>query len=115
MTPLSRLTVRNLLNTVAGFPEAVRNDPWARSYTLALGVIKHFLGEDWIEQHLKPESGAKGFLQPDMDAPEREVDFFRTVDLGELLFNLQNVEGFDGCAARLKGGDIQGARRIGYR
>jgi hypothetical protein len=42
-------------------------------------------------------------------APEKEVQYFRTIDLGELLFNLQHIEGFDGCVARLKGGDVEPA------
>jgi hypothetical protein len=107
MATPARITARNLLNTVVGFSDEIRNDPWGRSYWLAISVIKHFLGEEWIATHLEPKSGASGFLQPDIDAPEREIQFFRAVDLDELLFNLQHIEGFDGCVARLKSGDIQ--------
>jgi hypothetical protein len=105
-----RLTVRNLLNTWRGFPDQIRNDPWARSYTLGLSVVKYFLGEEWIFEHLQPQQSASGFLQPDLANPtNQEIQFFRTIDLGELLFNLQYIEGFDGCIKRLKGGDIQGS------
>jgi hypothetical protein len=37
----------------------------------------------------------------------KEIQYFRTIDLGELLFNLQNIEGFDSCVARLKGSDVE--------
>ncbi|MGH7234255.1 MAG: hypothetical protein ACREF7_02310, partial [Candidatus Saccharimonadales bacterium] len=56
---------------------------------------------------MEPQAGAKGFVKPDIDAPEKEVQFFKAVDLGELLFNLQHIEGFDSCVARLRGGDIE--------
>lgn len=95
MASLLRLTVRNLLNTVLSFPPEIRNDPRVRSYTPALGVV-NFLGENWLEEHIQPLSGATGFLQVDLDAEtaKREVQYFRTIDLGELLFNLQQIEGF---------------------
>jgi len=51
--------------------------------------------------------GATGFLQPDLAAENREIQYFRTIHLGELLFNLQNIEGFDSCVARLKSGDVE--------
>jgi hypothetical protein len=107
---LPRLTIRNLLNTVAGFPDEIKNDHWARSYALGLSVVKYFLGQPWIEEHLQPVSGATGFLQPDLDVDSnREIQYFRTIDLGELLFNLQHIEGFDSCIARLSGGAIESA------
>lgn len=109
MDTLPRITIRNLLNTVVSFPEEVRNDPWSRSYNLGLSVVKYFLGEDWLEKHIRPATGAKGFLQVDLAAPEKEVQYFRTIDLGELLFNLQHIEGFDECVARLRGGDVESA------
>lgn len=106
---MQRITVTNLLNTITGFPPEIRDDPWGRSYTLALAVVKHFLGTDWIETHLQPINGAQGFLQPSPDAPSPNlhVQFFRTVDLGELLFNLQTIEGFDGCVDRLRTESIE--------
>jgi len=107
MDALPRITVRNLLNTVLRFPLDVRGDPWSRSYHLGLSVVKYFLGEEWINRHLQPMDGAIGFLQPDLTADDREIQYFRTIDLGELLFNLQNIEGFDSCVARLKSGDIE--------
>jgi len=104
---LPRITIRNLLNTVLNFPPEVRTDPWARSYTLSLSVVKYFLGQEWIDEHLQPIHGRGGFLQVDLDSTDREIQYFRAVDLGELLFNLQNIEGFDACVARLKAGDVE--------
>src|SRR6266446_2875642 len=33
---------------------------------------------------------------------------YRIMDLAELLYNLQNVRGFDECIARMRDGDIEG-------
>src|SRR5262245_28355877 len=107
MVALPRITVRNLLNTLVSVPPEIANDKWGRSYWLALSVIKYYLGEEWTIRHLEPKSGAKGFLKPNLDVPEKEVQLFKAIDLGELLFNLQNIEGFDGCVSRLRGGDIE--------
>ena len=105
----ARLTVRNLLNSYIAFvsnPEA-RDDPWARPYTLSLAVIRYFLGENWLTEHTEPGVGVRGFLRPDIEADNHQVQFFKSIDLAELLFNLQHIEGFDGCLARLRGGDIE--------
>jgi hypothetical protein len=76
MEALARITIRNLLYTVLSFPLEVRADPWGRSYSLGLSVVKYFLGEEWIEQHLQPMDGATGFLQPDLTADDRESNIF---------------------------------------
>jgi hypothetical protein len=102
-----RITVRDLLDLTQKFTPEVQRDPWLRSYNLGLMVAKLFLGLDWIEEHLIPAHGAKGFLKVDLSASDREVQYFRTIDLGEMLFNLQHIGGFDGYVARLRSGDVE--------
>jgi hypothetical protein len=61
------------------------------------------------DEHVRPE-GSPGFLrQYDDDAKKvlSEEQSFRIVDLAELLYNLQNVEGFDDCIERMRKGLLE--------
>lgn len=101
MAALPRITVENLLDTYLSFPDDIR----ARSapFHIGLAIIKYFLGDDWIERHLNPLKSAEGFMRLRLQESERSfIQTFKTVDLGELLFNLQRVEGFDSCITRMK-------------
>lgn len=103
------ITIVNLLNSISAFPEKIRHDPYQRSFTLALGVLKHFLGSDWPLKYCNPVESRRGFMQVEFDAPDKDVQLFRTIDLGELLFNLQHVSGFEHCLERLRNGDVESA------
>jgi hypothetical protein len=37
-----------------------------------------------------------------------DLSCFRIIDLAEVLYNLQNVSGFDACIAKMRNGDIEG-------
>src|ERR1700689_1479116 len=63
MDAVTRITVRNLLNSVAALPPEMRSERTVRGYWVALSVAKYFLGADWVEKHLRPEAKPKGFLQ----------------------------------------------------
>src|SRR5262249_52943578 len=109
MVTLQKITAEHLLDTYLGFPERIRQDLGASSFTIALSIVKHFLGEDWLETHLNPLLSKPGFLRLRLGDPtELEnakriyIQAFKTVDLGELLFNLQNIEGFCQCITRMK-------------
>jgi hypothetical protein len=79
-----------------------------KSFALACGILRQFLNEQWIDRHFDPK-GKKGFLTLDETTPERrEQSGFRLIDLSEVLFNLQDVPGFDECITRLRNGDIEG-------
>jgi hypothetical protein len=110
METVPRITIRNLLNTYINITlnQQLKNDEWAKSYYLSMAVLKHFLGEEWVKNYTEPGEGNRGFLQPDpTDFDRMQIKFFRSIDLAELLFNLQNIEGFDSCLGRLRGGDIE--------
>ena len=49
----------------------------------------------------------RGFLRPNLEADNLQQQFFRAIDLAELLFNLQYIDGFYGCLGRLRGGDLE--------
>ncbi len=108
MNQPQRLTEKHLLATVANFPEAVRKDDSNRSYFLSVAIIKYFLGEDWLELHCAPNALTGIFRQDFSEEVAGEERAFKLVDLAELLFNLQHVDGFDGCIDRMKAGAVEG-------
>jgi hypothetical protein len=89
--------------------QAVENDQkngrtWM--FDIALSVLLHFLGSNWVEQHLFKD----GPLKP----PPRGVDPLRQFVIGregyalaEMLFNLQHETGFEGIRERLIAGNIE--------
>jgi hypothetical protein len=73
-----------------------------------LAVIKHFLGEEWIEEHVSPQRGADGFLRViPGQAAATQISTFKIVDFAELLYNLQDVSGLDACIDRIRRGTIE--------
>jgi hypothetical protein len=78
------------------------------SVYLGLGVIMHMLGEDWIHHYVSQEAKFPNMLTLTNSGGEIEAGRqLRLGDLAEVLFNLQNVPGFDECVERLKAGDIE--------
>jgi hypothetical protein len=107
MAPLSRLTDQHLLKTLAGWPRELVEDHSQRAFWLSVAIAKYFFGQKWIDDHVRPER-LPGFLrQDDEDKIRSEEQSYRMVDLAELLFNLQNVEGFDDCIDRMRQGFIE--------
>jgi CheB methylesterase len=78
-------------------PAWVLGDQTLEALTLGNFVVRRFLGNEWAKTHIEP-TGNKGYLTIDESTPKRrEETLFRVIDLAELLINLQNVPGFDGC------------------
>jgi hypothetical protein len=87
-------------------PDRMSQTISARSDQLCIAVLRAFLGQEWIERHV--ESTRPGFLNMSgqtLDGRERRV--MRRVALAEMLFNLQNIPGFDSCLEKLAAGDIE--------
>jgi hypothetical protein len=90
-----RLTLENLIKTAQGLPPEIEEDA-PRCFVLGLGIVKHFLGLPWIEEHISPEVSRPGFMRAEFSTSvHAHLRFWRISDLGELLFNLQHVPGFD--------------------
>ncbi len=108
MSNVIRLTEQHLLNTLARFPLDIMSDDSKRAFWLSVAVAKHFFGEEWLEQHVSVENQKPGFLRviAGYDSAT-QISTFRIVDLAELLFNLQNVSGFDRCIDRMREGNIE--------
>jgi hypothetical protein len=105
----NRVRENHLLNMMINFaPEYLRDDT-ARSFVLSIGIIKHYFGEEWLTRHVSPENPTPGFLRTYVGRDERaQLSLFKIVDFAELLFNLQDIEGFDYCIEQMRQGNIEG-------
>jgi hypothetical protein len=108
MSKVFRLTHQNLLNAVQRFPPHIQGDDARRSFQLSVAIVAHFFDEEWIKQHVSPASSAAGFLRliPG-ESLETQLSTFRIVDFAEILWNLQDIDGFDLCIERMAKGNIE--------
>jgi len=78
-----------------------------RQYAGAIGILRTFLGKDWLD---RVHRDAGTFLRPlqhtAIDAYKRQD---RAVDLAELLLNLSDVEGWDARVDSLRTSDVETA------
>jgi hypothetical protein len=108
MNSVVRITDQHLLQTINKFPEEIRNDPTNRTFYLSLAVVQHFFGMQWANDHIE-DNGKPGYIRLNWrDRTEAQKQSFRIVDLGEILFNLQHLDGFDDCIQKMREGDIEG-------
>jgi hypothetical protein len=81
----------------------------SQSFFLAGSVVRGFLGEKWLDRHVMPSKHKRGFLTIDASSPPAlDISAYRIIDLAEILYNLQDVSGFDECISRMRDGDIEG-------
>jgi hypothetical protein len=65
-------------------------------------IISYFLGHDWFRDHLLPDAHPNSFLRPDFSTAEVDPKYsVRTLELAEMLLNLQNIRGFRRCLEHL--------------
>src|SRR6185437_15150376 len=109
MTRPLRITWDNLLATAAKFPSQITDRQPAIDFTISLAVVKHFLGVDWLERHTSPFDAKRGYFRLNIDGEEQlaHKGGYKLVDLGELLFNLQHIPGFDSCVDRMRNGNLE--------
>lgn len=100
-----KLTVRELLEF---YNACIRDNSYFHdrksfeTFVICHSIVKHYLGDRWIEKNLSPETG-RGFMRLLVDgSPEAEKKSARMWDLGELLINLQDVNGFERLIERMK-------------
>jgi hypothetical protein len=80
-----------------------------RRISAALAVIRLTLGQEYINERLHP-ARPDPFL--DLDLANRNANFKfmdRVFGLGEMLFNMQGIEGFSSRVQRLRGEDLESA------
>jgi hypothetical protein len=104
-----RITLEMLHDTVNGFPAEVRQNGVNQSLTLAMAILKHYFGEDWLNQYVTPDTAQKNFLRLDESSSAKlDLSAVRVIDLAEVIYNLQGIDGFDDCISRMRDGDIEG-------
>jgi hypothetical protein len=110
MTP-PRISFADLMETARTFPEDVKADQNRLTFTLAMTVIRHFLGQQWCEDHIIQDAEhtrSDGFLRLNFTPGfEGERKTSRILDFAETLFNLQHVEGFDDRLNQMRAGQIE--------
>ncbi len=104
-----QITVDMLHAFLAPAPRELRANGMGKSFMLGYIILKHYFGQAWTKRFVDPETATPNFLKIDESCPlRREITIFRIIDLGEVIFNLQGVEGFSDCIARMRDGVIEG-------
>ena len=102
---VERLTTKQLDEHFSKMPEAMRPHRVERSFFLACFIISHYLGKQWIEDHvIKPvdNNGIFAIDEGDFQNGKTLVQVYRAADLAETLVNLQHIDGFLECIVRMK-------------
>jgi hypothetical protein len=92
------------------YPPEISSRQSAVNFVTAMAVVKHYMGVEWVEKHTSPFSNRPGFFRLNITDGSEELAAIggqKIVDLGELLLNLQHIEGFDSCIRRLRDGDLE--------
>ena len=109
MVEIIRITRQALQDAFDSLPPRARVNAVTESFALGSGVVRAFLGNEWVERHVIPNARKSGFLTIDESDPQRlDLSCFRIIDLAEVLYNLQNISGFDACIEKMRNGDIEG-------
>lgn len=108
--PIPRITWENLVNLAKTYPPEITSRQPAINFVTALSVVKHFMGEEWGVTHTSPYSPKPGYYRLNIAEGSEELSAIggqKIVILGEFLFNLQHIEGFDCCVRRLRDGALE--------
>lgn len=90
-------------------PAEMRVNGVTESFMLAMYLLGKFFGEAWQNEYITPDTARTNYLRIDESTDQRrDLTALRVIDLAEIIFNLQEVEGFDDCIARMGAGDIEG-------
>jgi hypothetical protein len=107
MVQRNRITSKALQEAFDQIPKELNGA--TQSFALASAVVRGFLGEKWLDRYVMPNRRRPGFLtMNETNGASLDMSAYRIMDLAELLYNLQNVPGFDECIARMRNGDIEG-------
>jgi len=109
----AKLSVSDLEDFAGALSDEVKSDGLREKWEIWLHIIKFFLGNAWVNEHIKlpahlPLFHGQRFFGMDFTSDEtRELKTMRVFDLAEILINLQMVEGFEFTVQRLKQGKAQ--------
>lgn len=88
------------------FPDA---DRVFQDYAVSFETIAHFLGRHWVFKNMNPKEGNPFFLFQASDSVEAYLRQHRVISLGNRLFELQNVPGFEEAVREIRCRDLAGA------
>lgn len=106
-----RISLADLDETRHTYPPEVLADPERKTFYIGASVICHFFGRKWYMDHIvQDEAGSRpdGYMRLDYSRTVQGlIKTTRFLDFAENLFNLQNIEGFDGRVEQMRTGDIE--------
>ena len=104
-----QITLEALNRTHDSLSKHLELNKQMRGVYFALALLNEFMGEDWVARHVLPGAKKRGVLTLDeTDQLSSAKGHTKIIDLAEVLYNLQSVEGMGGCIDRLRSGDIEG-------
>ncbi len=102
------LTADTLIEAISQLPQEAQRQPAYRAHWVFKYIVTHFLGVEWFHRFAMPDGDQKSYLFPNFDIPDGNKQYtVRLHFLADLLFNLQDVEGFDRCLVPLRHGNIE--------
>jgi hypothetical protein len=108
MVERKRVELRAIQVAYDGLPPEIKSNGIRSSFALAGAVVRAFMGDQWFDQHVMPSPRRPGFVTLDESSQvSLDLSGYRLIDLAELLYNLQLVEGFDDCLDRMRSGNIE--------
>ncbi len=107
--PIARVSWQSLVDLLPTYPAEILSRQPAINFVTAMRLVNHFMGGEWVNRHASPFKTRPGPLRLQIEGDEglAAVSGQKLVDLGEMLLNLQHIEGFDSCIRRLRDGDVE--------
>ena len=109
MEKLSVDRVREFVHRFDRFPKDQQPPPLMvnRAFYLALNILHHFLGQEWVQKERESKEGLLSDSLLDTGLVDKSyTSTGKPIRLAEMLFNLQDVPSFDHVVERLKRGDL---------
>jgi hypothetical protein len=83
-------------------------DAFGLAQVAAYHLLAAILGDDWVETHIfRDKSPTHFFRNASTDDYERTKGRLRVIQLAEMVFNLQRVEGLNKSITMIRAGDIE--------
>lgn len=102
---VARVQLRRMVRSMPAGPHT------SMANALAMAICTNFFGIEWVEHHIMSSPNGGGFIAQTAAQLTRlellDRHLYRVIELGEMLYNLQHVNGFDNCISQLKNGKIE--------
>ncbi len=106
-----RIGVEALKKVVLAFEAAASRDTPLdlprRMYALSLAILDALMGGQWVLTNVVEKHGSLDYFRASADSTERFKNPARVITFAEMLFNLQDVEGFERRLPHLRSGDVE--------